>query len=475
MSVQFAEAGSAPKIDLSAFASRAKEIDIGGDDLQELDDMGVGLLANPNKVAPSPKGVRFGGFGGVSIDGGARVNIGGGGERNGYPQGGSEMPTLSIKPVDDLEVVNLDMGPGVTDIKLNKEGGSSEPAPFVINTGGGSALVGESGGVGAPAISAEDEYREKQRLLTKLQRLENDGLKGQRMTMGNSLDEIKQEHEKLTDARNLEASIRFQRNALMTFVSGVEMVNDKVGHRLPVKPRLKGWSESVNTNIEDFDSIFEELYDLYKDSAKVHPLLRLVGTLGISATMYHLTNSAAERSGIPGMQDILHEDPELQQRVAAAMMRKMGGLGQFMGAAGGMPMGPGPMPMGQPQQQVPMTTPFNMAQAAASQEPPRARREMRGPTGVDDILRAFEAERAGAAGPPISGVNAGVFTPSGPPPTPPRGVSILRGGVGGPADPLADFLDDQSLESGSTMNTERRRGRRRAAPTPIGATLNLNV
>ena len=472
MSVQFAEAGPGPKIDFSAFASRAKEIDIGGDDLQEIDDMGVGLLANPNKVAPSPKGTRFGG---VSIDGGKQVSIGGG-ERSGYQQGG-EMPALSIKPVEDLEVVNLDMGPGVSDIKLNKDAGGFEPAPFVINTGGGSALVGEVPAGGPPAMSAEEEYREKQRLLTKLQRLENDGLKGQRMTMGNSLDEVKQEYEKLTDARNLEASIRFQRNALMTFVTGVEMVNDKVGHRLPVKPRLKGWSESVHTNIEDFDSIFEELYDLYKDSAKMHPLLRLVGTLGVSATMYHLTNSAAERSGIPGMQDILHEDPELQQRVAAAMMRKMGGLGQFMGAAGG---GPGPMPMGGgapmggsspgPTAPPPMTTPFNMAQAAAP-EPPRARREMRGPTGVDDILRAFEAERANAPMPPVSGVNASVFTPAGPPPTPPRGVSILRGGV----DPLAEFLDEQSVESGSTMNTERRRGRRRAVPTPVGATLNLNV
>lgn len=471
MSVQFAEAGSGPKIDLTAFASRAKEIDIGGDDLQELDDMGVGLLANPSKVAPSPKGARFGG---VSIDGGKQVSIGGAAT-------GGEMPALSIKPVEDLEVVNLDMGPGVSDIKLNKDaGGTSDSVPFVINTGSVTALAGDVGAPAVPVMSAEEEYREKQRLLTKLQRLETDGVKGQRMTMGNSLDEIKQEYDKLTDARNLEASIRFQRNALMTFVTGVEMVNDKFGHRLPVKPRLKGWSESVHTNIEDFDSIFEELYDLYKDSAKMHPMLRLVGTLGVSATMYHLTNSAAERSGIPGMQDILHEDPELQRRIAEAMMRKMGGLGQFMGAAGSM--GPGPAPMGPgappPPPPPPMTTPsagpFNMASAAA--EPPRARREMRGPSGVDDILRAFEAERAAAVnGPPIGASVAGVFTPPGPPPSQPSGVSVLRDGVGTQRDPLAEFLDEQSVGSGSTMNTERRRGRRRAVATPVGATLDLNV
>jgi hypothetical protein len=249
-----------------------------------------------------------------------------------------------------------------------------------------------------------------------------------------------------------------------------------------VKPRLKGWSESVHTNIEDFDSIFEELYDLYKDSAKMHPLLRLVGTLGVSATMYHLTNSAAERSGIPGMQDLLNENPELQQQMAAAMMRKMGGLGQFMAAAGGgggpmgpPPMaGPGPTPMGGVPPMGASSAAF-MSPASQGQEAPRARREMRGPSGVDDILRAFEAERA-IGGPPIQASAAGVFTPSGPPPTPPSGVSVLRQGVGGPSDPLADFLDGQSVGSGSTMNTERRRGRpRRAAAAPIGATLDLNV
>jgi hypothetical protein len=45
------------------------------------------------------------------------------------------------------------------------------------------------------------------------------------------------------------------------------------------------------------------------------------------------------------------------------------------------------------------------------------------------------------------------------------------------SDPMADFLGDDagSFMSGSTMNTERRRGRKRAGATPVGATLDLNV
>ena len=480
MSVQFASASSSG-VDFAAFASRAKEIDIGGDDVVELgDDLGMNLLSNPNKVAPSPKGMAR--QVSVSTPSGSGS---GSGSSSGY---GDSMPYINIRPADDLDVVNLDAAPGVSDIRIER---SSEQAPFVINTGFGGGSMSEDIGVTRSGLSQEEEAQEKQKYLTKMRRLESGGLKGVRMSMSNSLEEIKAEHDRLTDDRNLEASIRFQRNALMTFVSGVEMVNDKFGNRLPVKPKLKGWSESVHANVEDFDEIFEELYDLYKDKAKMHPLMRLVGTLGVSATMYHLTNSMAERSGIPGMSDMLNEDPELQRMFAQKMAAKMGGLGQFMSAAGGFD---GPAPAGAPyrppqqqQQQQPQQppspqfrqgmdtrVPFGAAQASA----PQARREMRGPSGVDDILKAFEAERLmQSAGVPVSSGAAGIFTPAGPPPSPPRGVSILREGAGSGRDPLAEFMmdDGASIGTGTTMGSDRRRGRRRAVAAPVGATLDLNV
>ena len=462
MSVQFAEASSKPSVsELASFASRAKEIDIGGsDDIVELgDDLGMSLLTNQNKVAASPK---------------RQVNFGSGSGFGSSDSGSA--PQIQIKAVDDFEVVNLDAGPGVNDIKV-----SHDTTPFVINTNEGLSDLNSGSGSGS-GMTPEQESTEKQKYLTKLRRLESQDIRGTRMSMANSLADIKAEHDRLTDSRNLEASIRFQRNALMTFVTGVEMVNDKFGHRLPVKPRLKGWSESVHTNVEDFDEIFEELYDMYKDSAKMHPLLRLVGTLGVSATMYHLTNTMAERTGIPGMSDLLNENPELQRQFAAAMASKMGGgLGNFMSAAGGFGPGPGPgpSPMGAPPD-MPRSgdntrMPFNVA-SAASVNPPeaKARREMRGPTGVDDILKAFEMERQQAAAPPIAQNVASVFTPSGPPPTPPR--RDTRDGVGTSADPFSEFaIDSGSVGTESTMNTEKRRGRRRAAAAPVGVTLNLNV
>lgn len=499
MSVQFAESSSSsgkPSMqELASFANKAMEIG-GGDDIIELgDDLGLGLLANQSKVAPSPRS---------NSNASRQVNTGS------YNMN-SDAPRINLRPVDDMEVVNLDSTNGINDISIQK---SSEPAPFVIHPEG-SSYSSSSSSSAPPALSPEEENKEKQKYLTKLRRLEANDIKGARMTMQNSLDDIKAEHDKLVDSRNLEASIRFQRNALMTFVTGVEMVNDKVGHRLPIKPKLKGWSESVHTNVEDFDEIFEELYDLYKDQAKMHPLLRLAGTLGVSATMYHLTNSMAERSGVPGMADLLNENPELQRQFAQAAAAKMGGLGQFMSAAGGFgsasssgPSGGGnaPAPMGSafPFQTAPASppksnssrVPFNMATSEpqshhnsnnnsnqnsnhnSNQKPP-VRREMSGPRGVDDILLAFEAERIQKSTlNPIGSEHAGIFTPAGPPPSSPRRVQILREGIGSSSDPLAEFLDDSgSVGSGSTMNTEaaRRRGRKRAVATPVGSTITLNV
>jgi hypothetical protein len=510
MSISFSDGpgGSKPSVaDLASFAKRAGEIPMGGgDDIVELgDDLGIGLLANTSKIsvgAASP---------------GRQVSFGGGG--GGTPR--AEAPQIQINPVSDLDVVDLDAAPGVSDIRIQRD---ADPAPFTINTGfggggGGGSSGGGGGGIdlvtgeslgsgGGSRMSAEEESREKQRLLTKLRRLDNDGVTGRAMTMSNTLEEIKTEHDARTDSKSLEASIRFQRNALMTFVSGVEMVteNKRVRDKLPVKPRLKGWSESVHTNIGDFDDIFEELYDLYKDKAKVHPLLRLVGTLGVSATMYHLTNNAAEQSGIPGMADLMNDDPELQRIIAQKMAARMGGIGQFMSAAGGFG-GPGPAPSGMggsgmggpapmgaaprpptPPNAMPAGSgrmPFNMAAAMAEDVAaaggPRVRREMRGPSGagVDDILRAFETERlmqaaTAATAPPTDSV----FTPDGPPPPSARGVSVLRAGVGSSSDPLGDLMADDSgsVISGGTGTTERRRGRpRRPVAAPVGATLDLNV
>jgi hypothetical protein len=250
----------------------------------------------------------------------------------------------------------------------------------------------------APPRDFEKERQEKVEYLNKLQRLEGKGYAiSKRFTMDNSLDEIKQEYTRLVDARQLETSLKFQRQMLMGAITGMEWLNNKFD---PFDVKLEGWSESVHTNVEDFDEIFEELYDKYKDRGKMPPEMRLMMAVAGSGFMCHVSNSFF-RQKMPTMDDVLRSNPMLAKQMAQAAAQQAGpGFGNFMGMA-----------MGMPQQQVPAAStmmdppgptgaffgnssrsapnPSAAAQAAASSP----RREMKGPSGVDDILKTFEEVR----------------------------------------------------------------------------------
>lgn len=60
-------------------------------------------------------------------------------------------------------------------------------------------------------------------LINKLNRLETKGYNlTKRFTMDNSIEEIQVEYDRLVDAKNLEASLRFQRQCMMGVVTGAE-------------------------------------------------------------------------------------------------------------------------------------------------------------------------------------------------------------------------------------------------------------
>ena len=463
------------------FAKKANEIEIGG--ISDLaDDMGMSLLTNQNKV-----------------------NIG-------VRQESGQGETITIEQPrqtsfsDNLEFVNLDnmetVGSQQSQPKIDIPNFSGSSEPF----GSQQPMTFTSVQSTAPPplenqLSPEQEQREKNSYLTRLQRLSGRGMTGQRMTMTNSLEEIKAEYGRVVDTRNLEASLKFQRNALMTFATGAEFLNNRFN---PFEVNLEGWSESVHENVEDYDEIFEELYDKYKDAGKMPPEVRLVMTLGVSAAMFHVTNTYF-KSKMPGMDDILRNNPDLMKQFATAAAGQVGpGFGQFVGAAMNQQRGQqGPQmgQMGQGQQgqmgaQDMGGMPFNMSSRAAmnqqmgeempvpQQQRPNLRREMRGPAGVDDILQAFEQERQNQGQPPSVRIDmnaAPIFSPtdSGSPQT--INMNILREGVGTEVDPLrevSNILDEMQSVASTSMSQidgEKKRRGRRTANSVTGGTLTLNV
>ena len=304
--------------------------------------------------------------------------------------------------ISEVEIGNLDSGPTISfSDNMNVPSFSAEirreEPSFSYNnqTSSSPNIHLESS---TTRVLNENEKKEKVEFLNKLQRLEQKGFEtSRRFTMDNSLEEIRDEFNRLVDARNLEASLRFQRQALMGIVTGLEWANGKFD---PFDLKMDGWSESVHENVEDFDEIFEELYDKYKERSKMPPEARLMVALAGSGFMCHVSNTFL-KSRMPNVDDVLRSNPDLARQVAGAAAAQAGpGFGNFMNMAmnSGRGQGQGQVPKQASQQMfnAPPNVPNMPQSVAASSEPStNMRREMKGPTGVDDILKTFEEARRG--------------------------------------------------------------------------------
>lgn len=450
------------------------------------DDLGLNMLMNPSKAGGG------GGSGMVTAvpDSSRTVNItsftpppqpsssyGGSGSSIGI----DSTPLEPLEPIviDSSPIDMNDFGARPIDVSVKKENGGMFGGLF----GNSQSATGPGITLATAQRDPEAEKKEKTEFLNKLQRLEQKGFPvARKFTMDNSLEEVKAEYFRLVDARNLETSIKFQRQMLMGAITGMEWLNGRFD---PFDIKLDGWSESVHENVEDFDEIFEELYDKYKDRGKMSPEMRLVMAIGGSGFMCHVSNSFF-RSKMPTMDDVLKRNPELARQMAAAAASQAGpGFGNFMGMAMGVQP---PAQQAQQQQQppsysanggpgafhpataMPPTGAFYGASggiAVPSQQPQQerqtARREMSGPTGVDDILRTFEevrrAENDAASMPPMATGFA----------TQPAVAAVMSSSAS------AVSAEDMMSHADSAMTGGTSGRRRRRAQPPVGNTLSLNV
>ena len=411
--------------------------------------------------------------------------------------GGGGMGGIELSPLEPLEPITLDMNMNMNSAPVEISFQREQPSS---SSSGGGLFSNQQTATGPSVAFApvqrqrdpEKEKKDKIDYLNKLQRLEQKGFPvGRRFTMDNSLDEIRGEYDRLVDARNLEGSLRFQRQALMGVVTGMEWMNNRFD---PFDLNLEGWSESVHENVEDFDDIFEELYDKYKDRGKMPPEARLLFSLAGSGFMVHVSNTFMKQR-MPSAGDVLKNNPELARQFAAAAATQAGsGFGNFMGMAMGAGGGGG----GAPQTQMPAgpqgispeatTGAFfgssnrpdftnqmpNTPQVIASVEPQRqqtARREMKGPSGVDDILKTFEEVRRQEV---MGGMGNGMEGSMSPPAMNNMVPSAMNN-----QSAIAAVMEMESIASGdigsTTESTRTGGGRRRRKTAITGNTFAVNV
>tara|TARA_B110000967_G_scaffold205343_1_gene249700 strand:- start:283 stop:1749 length:1467 start_codon:yes stop_codon:yes gene_type:complete len=248
-----------------------------------------------------------------------------------------------------------------------------------------------------PQLSKEEQLKEKFTYLQKLEALEKKGVNlTKKYDMESNLLEMKGEYETVVAEKERKNSMKFQGKMMMACITGLEFLNNKFD---PFDVKIDGWSEQINENIDDYDEIFAELHEKYKSKATMAPELKLLFQLGGSALMVHMTNSMF-KSSMPGMDDIMRQNPELMQQFTSAAVNSMGqnspGLGGFMNSMmnDNQRGNPGQQPQTQsaPQSrsQMPQQMPQQMPPqfSAQSNGPPPAPIQTQGPTAAQPPVRS---------------------------------------------------------------------------------------
>jgi len=233
----------------------------------------------------------------------------------------------------------------------------------------------------ATKMNKEQMLKEKFEILRKLETLETKGATlSKKYSMDSDLNEMKGEFEFLMNEKEKENSMKFQGKVLTTLITGIEFLNNKFD---PFDIKLDGWSEQINENVDDFDEIFAELHEKYKSKAKMAPEIKLLFQLASSGIMIHMTNTMF-KSALPGMDDIMRQNPDLMNHFTKAAMSSMEqsspGLSNFMNDMGMSHGRNEPSDMrSQPEE-------FQRSSAPPPRPPPPMRNEMKGPSNIDSLL-----------------------------------------------------------------------------------------
>ena len=171
-----------------------------------------------------------------------------------------------------------------------------------------------------PKLTKEEMMREKFKYLRKLEALEKKGVElTKKYNMESNLAEMQGEYEMIMEEKAKQNSVKFQGNMMMAVINGIEFLNNRFD---PFDVKLDGWGEQLNENITEYDEIFGELHDKYKSKASMSPELKLLFQLGGSAMMVHMTNTMF-KSAMPGMDDIMRQNPDLMRQFQSAAVNSM--------------------------------------------------------------------------------------------------------------------------------------------------------
>jgi hypothetical protein len=311
-------------------------------------------------------------------------------------QGGTSLPEL-----DTIELPSFSAEPPKLVPSLESVG-QTETWSGVQNLNAESYLPSPS----RHRMSDEHSQRKKYEMLRKFDRLAKLGVPlRKRFTMESSIEEMEMEMEFIRKEKDMDRTVQQFSEWFVTSMGGVEWASKNVGLVKAFGLQLDGLSEAAQMKVGDMEEDFEELYDLYGDKLKMHPLVRIPIRTCMMVYMVHLTNQMVQKSPIPNIDQVLKSNPDIARQLATAAMQQqttgarmpqaqnvggnnpLNGLANFMSSM----MPPPPPQQTQAPRQPTIKSPVriqrpNPQPAVAALQPAREMKAPSIPTDISDLL-----------------------------------------------------------------------------------------
>ena len=172
-------------------------------------------------------------------------------------------------------------------------------------------------------MSEESVQREKYEILRKFERLSKLGVPmRKRFTIDSPLEEMKMELDFIKREKSMDATIKQFSEWFVTGMSAMEYGSKNIGFLKAFGLQLDGLSEAAQMNVADLEDDFEELYDLYGENMKMHPLVRIPLRTCMMVYMVHLTNQMTRKAPIPNIDEIMRQNPDIARQLASAAMQQ---------------------------------------------------------------------------------------------------------------------------------------------------------
>ena len=329
----------------------------------------------------------------------------------------TNLPEVQMGKIDTIELPSFDEPPPPRLVPSFAEVGQMRTSEGLENLNAETFIQASS----APPrrMTEEHSLKEKYEMLRKFERLQKAGVPmRKRFTLDSPMEEMKMELDFMKREKAADQTIKQFCDWYITAMSAMEWGSTNIAMMKAFGLNLSGLSESAQMNVGDLEEDFEELYDLYGEKLKMHPLVRIPIRTCMMVYMVHLTNQMARKAPIPNIDEVLRTNPEIARQLATAAMQQQTQSMKATPSAPPMSVGPSANPLAglasfmsgmvpPPPQETNVRKPpaaiktaIRMPKApmfapqTSGAPPPIQQREMTIPTNIDDLLKSVNVNSA---------------------------------------------------------------------------------